>query len=410
MLLIHTRWRGSAAFTSRPCLLRFPCRVVTRPSHPSPCPNTQQRLLYRHFAKISQPYARQGTTLKVTMSQVASLEQSSQSIAEATLAFLSSGQHIFHEASLENQLLQPEQSHTSHQEPHENATPLTVVPSTEVTTPAPIQADAPARDHGARYTAVKPLLATTSHALPSLLRYVDVELMRSAAYHDQPTHSGATCCICFYQWNTPLTATRNGLTSQPAITSTFLPLSPCRHWVHYRCLIWLASKNDVYNRDKCPHCHTTLFKWEGITALTLTTRTGIDMEDSNKGGSIVSGSFSSSDKAQYESDCAVIESIIHAQFFAHLSKLSKCGDRSPDLVQCLYDVIDTLKRMEKPQAAWLRYETKTGYLLWGMLVTIKMRRYLVEGHAAIQGTEGWRAFEEGRRTLQGRIMEEVRGG
>jgi hypothetical protein len=334
------------------------------------------------------------------MSQEASRNDSSQFTAEATLAFLSAP--ISQTTVLDDTLLQ---SRTS------NATPQSVLPSIKVTAPVPIQADVPARDNGTKANANYQPSTVVPRPLPSLPHYVDVELMKTSAHHDRPTHPGATCCICFYQWDTPINSSRNGLTNQPALYSTFLPLSPCNHWVHYRCLIWLASKSDPQVRDECPQCHTRLFQWEGITTLTLATRTGIDMEDNNTGGKLTSNTFTGSDRAWYESDCAVIESLIHAQFFLHLNKNSKYADSSPDLVQCFYDVLDALKRMDKPTAPWLKFETKPlGYLLWGMLVTIKMRRYLVEGHATIQGTEGWRKFEEGRVTLQGRILEEVRKG
>jgi hypothetical protein len=341
------------------------------------------------------------------MSQAVPQVHSAQPIADIALAFLSENQHLLQAAIVADSRLQPDRSGTSKRGALKYATLLPVSQTFKATTLSPIQTDTLMRNNGAKATANKPLAPVVPPRLPSLLRYVDVELMQSAAHHDQPTHADASCMICFYKWDTPINARESSL-GQPVATSTFLPLSPCNHWVHYRCLIWLASTRDVYSRDRCPQCHTTLFKWDGITALTLATRTGIDMEDRKHGDSLISGSFAGSDKTCYESDCAVIESMIDAQFFLHLKKTSKFEDGSPDLVQCFYDTLDALKRMEKPQARWLKYETPTGYLLWGMLVTIKMRRYLTEEHAGIQGTEGWRAFEEGRATLQGRILAEIK--
>jgi hypothetical protein len=135
------------------------------------------------------------------------------------------------------------------------------------------------------------------------------------------------------------------------------------------------------------------------------------MEDSTRSAYLQAGPFRNvnkqSDKAEYEAECAFIDIIIHGTFFQHLAQKSKHADGSPDLVQCFYDVLDALARMQKPQARWLQYSTQTGHLLWGMLITIKMRRYLLEGHAKIEGTMGWNEFEEGRKVMQGRIGAEV---
>jgi hypothetical protein len=402
-----------AAFTSRPVpSSHFHYGVAPYPLHESRHPHHEQQLYLhsRQLAKRSLSTShnlgsiRQGTT---TMLHEAPQSRSPQPSADATLALFSAGQPIPQAAILDNSLLQPR---TSGLETLRGAAPHSVLPSVEVTAPAPIQANVPANNDATKATANQQPFVVASRTLLSLLHYVDVQLMTSVAYHDHPTHPGATCCICFYQWDIPINGSRNGISSQPALFSTFLPLSACSHWVHYRCLIWLASRSDPQSRDKCPQCHTRLYQWEGIAALTLATRTGIEMEDNNTGGTLTSTSFDGSDRAWYESDCVVIESIIQAQFFLHLDTKSKYIDLSPNLVQCFYDVLDALKRMSKPTAPWLKFETKLGHLLWGMLVTIKMRRYLIERHGTIQGTEGWRRFEEGRQTLQGRMLEEVRTG
>ncbi|KAH7406294.1 hypothetical protein DE146DRAFT_676815 [Phaeosphaeria sp. MPI-PUGE-AT-0046c] len=240
--------------------------------------------------------------------------------------------------------------------------------------------------------------AIAPRPIPSLLRYVDNELMQSASKHNRPADPRAICTICYYLWDTPLNGIKDGLNGQTPIHSTFLPLSPCGHWAHYRCLIWLATKN-IAQRDKCTVCGTQLFHWEGIAALTLATRTGLTMEDDT----------SCSEAAAYEKDCAAITSLIHSTFFTHLALPSPYTDRSPDLVQCFYDALDALERMGLPRAKWLRYETQTGHLLWGALVAIKMRKYLAEEHEWVMGTEGWRKFEEGRGMVQARILGEVRG-
>ena len=164
-------------------------------------------------------------------------------------------------------------------------------------------------------------------------------------------------------------------------------------------------------RNKCCTCDTRLFEWDGITALTLATRTGLDLDDNTRSGFHHEkfGAFKAADRRAYEVECAVIDSTIHAHFFATLAKPSKHEDHSPDLVQCFYDVLEALKDMGKPAARWLQFSTQTGYLLWGMLVALKMGRYLIEGHGNIATTEGWKDFEEGRRVLQGRILSEVHG-
>lgn len=125
-----------------------------------------------------------------------------------------------------------------------------------------------------------------------------------------------------------------------------------------------------------------LFVWEGIHALTLAARAGLDMEDGYRRASLTQ-----SDRAEYESECSLIVLVIHAHFFSHQVKASKYDDRSPDMVQCFYDVLDALERMKKPQARWLHYSTQTGYLMFSMLVTIEIRRYLVEAHARIEETD-----------------------
>lgn len=78
------------------------------------------------------------------------------------------------------------------------------------------------------------------------------------------------------------------------------------------------------------------------------------------------------------------------------------------LIQIFYDVLDGLRDQRRPRSKWLQWETPIGYLLWGMLLSIKLRKY-VEQHAGnITGTRGWTEFEEGRKALQRRILAQVR--
>lgn len=290
----------------------------------------------------------------------------------------------------------PNNSHTSQIIPHNTSTkPLTnglavhthcalvpAFPRNQPIVSAPEQQIKTETNFVNTHPPIQDATVIAQRPLPTLLRYIDNDLMRSASKHNHPPDPKAICTICYYPWDTPINCFQAGLNGQAPVHTKFLPLSPCGHWVHYRCLIWLATK-DVSHRDKCSTCGTQLFHWEGITTLTLATRTGLSMSSST-----TNSSTPFSDNIAYDKDCATITSIIHATFFTHLSLLSPHADRSPDLVQCFYDVLDALERMGLPRARWLRYETPTGHLLWGALVAIKMRRYLVEGHAGIVETEG----------------------
>lgn len=255
----------------------------------------------------------------------------------------------------------------------------------------------PASNHASDPTA--PPIANAPSRLPSFLQYVDHELLKSSASHNHPVHPSSACTMCFLAWDAPINATNRALTGEPAITSTFLPLSPCGHWVHYRCLIFAATKSDAHH-DQCNVCGAQLFQWEGITALVLAERTGLAMEDQVY-------AVGSSDREEYEEDCKAVENLIQALVGQYAQRKSKYADMSPDLVGCFYNVCDALQRMKKPKARWLKYETQTGLLLFGMLVLIMMRRFLVEQRREVLGTEGWREFEETAVWVQGRILEEV---
>jgi hypothetical protein len=348
---------------------------------------------------------RQDTTPMTTMAS--SADCSSQPIASAALSYLDN----FNERSAQTVELQD--SFLGHLTPPESdgealkiAAHLTV-PSIDVTTPANTNGDLIA-GHNTTSSIVQQLYdAAASPGLPSLLRYVDNNLMRNYALHNHPPHPIPLCSICAGVGSMPVIPTEKG---NAASSSTFLPLSPCGHWVHYRCFIWLATMNDG-RRNKCCVCDTRLFGWDGINALTLAKRTGLKLDDNTRPSFQHNkfGAFKLIDRMAYEAECATIDSVIHNQFFAHLARPSKHADGSPDLVQCFYDVLEMLSAMEKPKARWLQYTTSTGYLLWGMLVTIKMRRYLAEGHTRIQMTQGWKEFEDGGKALQERIWTDVHG-
>lgn len=249
---------------------------------------------------------------------------------------------------------------------------------------------------------IKSEIEAPTPALPSLLRYVDNVLMRDKSRHDHPPHAGQKCMICNVQWNKASTA------------STFLPLVPCNDWVHYRCLIWLATREGPH-KDKCYACNTSLYEWDGISALTLATRTSLPLGDSYKitlppGTRVPARSdVSRFEEAAYEQDCRNIDNVITRRFFTQLKKPTGFSDNSPDLMQCYDSVLSDLAVMGWPQSMWLKSGTRVGSLLFGTLVAIKMRRFLVEGHGGIVQTEAWTVWMDGYRSLQGRIMEEVHG-
>lgn len=110
-----------------------------------------------------------------------------------------------------------------------------------------------------------PIVSSASPPLPSLIRYVDNHLLCDKTLHDNPPDKNATCPICHY------------VHDKAPIKTTFLPLSPCGCWVHYRCFIWHATR-DTLIHDHCPTCNTELFQPEGIIATILTARTSLELQ------------------------------------------------------------------------------------------------------------------------------------
>jgi hypothetical protein len=252
-----------------------------------------------------------------------------------------------------------------------------------------------ASDHASGSSAPLPAATAPTH-LPSLLQYVDHELPKTSASHNQPLHARSACNICYLSWDAPINTLDASTSSEPAVQTTFLPLSPCGHWVHYRCLIHAALRG----YSTCNVCGTQLFAWEGITTLVLGMRTGLLMEDKVY-------DVESSDSRHYEEDCETVENLIHVLVGEYVARKSKFADGSADLVACWYNVCDALERMGRPRGRWLRQETKTGLLLWGMLVLVMMRRCLREKWWDVVGTEGWSEFERTGTWVQQRILEEV---
>lgn len=253
----------------------------------------------------------------------------------------------------------------------------------------------PARHHAVSDKQQPGEAGTPLTHLPSLLQYVDNILMRGKERHNKPPSSVQTCVGCSTLWD------------NTSIVSTFLPLSPCDHWIHYRCLIWLATR-DSDHRNECPVCKTQLFEWDGMNALTLAARTNVPMDNKQHLSHSRTKAALNTHEADYEQDCQFINDTISRRFFTQLNEQSCFPDGSPDLVQCFNGITVDLKLMNRPKSRWLTWTTTTGSLLFGMLVAIKMRRFLVESHGRIQQTAAWLAWEECYQAMQLRILEDVR--
>ncbi|KAJ4293180.1 hypothetical protein N0V90_008462 [Kalmusia sp. IMI 367209] len=255
------------------------------------------------------------------------------------------------------------------------------------------------------------LSQTTS--LPSLFRYVDNDLLRVRAVHNRPTNPNAVCHPCIASVNKAI------------IPSTFVPLTPCGCWMHYRCFVFHVTRA-IPNRDRCPTCGIKLFNWEGIAALTLATRTNIEMENvhfswDQSYADPLTGHKVTSDESAYISDCALIDSLIVKHFFEQVNaslppeRSSRFPDKSPDLSASYYGVLEDLDKVGRPHAKWLSFNPtdadndRVGFSLFGMLVALKMRRYLVEQQPGIRSTDAWAAFENSREELQRMILKEVKG-
>ncbi|KAL1611960.1 hypothetical protein SLS60_000183 [Paraconiothyrium brasiliense] len=258
-------------------------------------------------------------------------------------------------------------------------------------------------------TATPPLSDTTP--LPSLLQYVDNDLLRRRSEYNYPPAEAYFCSAC------------GKLHNGARIRSTYLPLT-CGCWMHYRCFIGHVVQQGPNKRgnknDCCPACGTQLFIWEGIVVLTLSQRTDVllpnyqftwrdSYADEHTGYAVTS------DRSAYESDCALISALIQKRFldtFAPNAPASRYADASPDLTACYYGVLQDLGHYGRPRAKWLSFSRtgSVGFFLFGMIVVLKMRGFLIEHHAAIVETEGWADFENTREELRGEILKEVRGG
>ena len=136
-------------------------------------------------------------------------------------------------------------------------------------------------------------------------------------------------------------------------------------------------------------------------ALTLAARTRVPMGDR---ALRVQEGRGRGDRAEYEEQCEMIERVIEGGFFRELARESGFADKSPDLVRCFDGVVEELGR---PGARWLRWSTRTGRLLFCLLIAVKMRRYLLEEQRGVLQTEAWAVWEEGCWRLQRWVLEDV---
>ncbi|KAF1973079.1 hypothetical protein BU23DRAFT_142684 [Bimuria novae-zelandiae CBS 107.79] len=252
-------------------------------------------------------------------------------------------------------------------------------------------------------------------SLPSLLRYVDNELLRRRAEWNKPPVSNIICYVCYRSYY------------DVPYPSDYLPLT-CGCWMHYRCFIDHVVTDRLRaggrEQDCCPICGTRLFVLEGIVQFTLAMRTNLTMWnkeylavdyywDEHTGKRVVS------DATAYAADCLLIENMIQTQLaiFKGLSH-SPYSDNSPDLRTCYYAILADLDKHRCPRSRWLSFNRATvssqryssvGFFLFGMLVMLKMRRLMMENHPGIVETEGWADYENSREELQGMILKEVRG-
>lgn len=206
---------------------------------------------------------------------------------------------------------------------------------------------------------------------------------------------------------------------------------------------------------KCPTCDVPLFIWEGITALTLLTRTGLSITDyeprpplhqptrllhynpNNRDLNSIAATLlfyltppppppPPTQSFFYENDCLNLNNLIHNTFQSTLPlpPPSPYADGSIDIIAVADHVIHSFS----PKCIWLKASTRTGQLCWNILVTVKVRRYVAEmeaksdkmrtrnggirGHgtifAGISKSEGWTAFLEEIEGLKMEIGEACR--
>ncbi|KAF2727403.1 hypothetical protein EJ04DRAFT_570408 [Polyplosphaeria fusca] len=250
--------------------------------------------------------------------------------------------------------------------------------------------------------------------LPSLMRFTDNILMRSYGMHDNPPGGhGHRCPICYYtHQSAPL-----------AFASAFVPL-PCNHWVHYRCIIHRCTRVEGSQCNNCPTCKTKLFEWEGISVITVATRSHIEVDGLDYpqlAYETTVNRYISNEKEAYLAECEIMEMLIRKFFNVELGRLNgfdpsyeSCvlpnpSDGSPNLIRLWWEVLEELSRQRRPWCRLLQWKTHLGWLLFGMFVAVKIRRWVIEDPAFMIETNAWSMFEDSMRELQTKISQEIHG-
>ncbi|KAF2702748.1 hypothetical protein K504DRAFT_508710 [Pleomassaria siparia CBS 279.74] len=89
---------------------------------------------------------------------------------------------------------------------------------------------------------------------------------------------------------------------------------------------------------------------------------------------------------------------------------SKYADQSPDMMVIYKAIMQNLTDAGRPRARWLRWKTYVGFLLFGVLVAGKPRRWCREKRPSVVGTLGWQEFECVWKSLQVNILANVQKG
>lgn len=265
-----------------------------------------------------------------------------------------------------------------------------------------------------------------NNALPPFMTYIDKHLALGIAMHNKPPDTSTKCGCCRQPQNTSAT--------------TFLPLSPCGHWVHYNCLVFRASRANPHIHNRCPVCNLELFAWDGINVLTAAARSYFQMESENLAYHYYDYDAMmnvKTDSDQYNADCWVIELTIQAQYniwknqpedsrhqwyqniqvkiagdlargeYTLLNIPDNPTDGSPNLQAILFRVMQDLDTRQRPFAKWLQWSSLSGYLLFCTLVGIKMSRIVMDNHVEIVGSAGWMQFITGMRELQSHLISAI---
>ncbi|ORY00444.1 hypothetical protein BCR34DRAFT_494569 [Clohesyomyces aquaticus] len=231
--------------------------------------------------------------------------------------------------------------------------------------------------------------------LPSMMQYTDNHLMKNRHLYGRPPNPDTRCPIELSHGNT---------------RRLFLPLSPCGHWIHYECFVWWITRIHL-NQDRCPACYIRVFDWDGISALTIATRSNIEMEDSPiraPYNDSVTGKSIFTDSQQYAAECETFEKMIADHFYDHYTKSGQLYV-GVNLTSVYREVMEEIRILGMPRSRGLHWTGICGYLLFGMLVLIKLERWVKETNAGYLATQGWETFLQGKEGMRMDIRRAIDG-